>query len=186
MINENVQEIYFIQSFQAVAFHPNGKYLATGSVDQTIRLWCITSGKLLRVLTDCRLPVHKIVFSPNGKWLAAAGEESRVRIFDLASSAQIYELKDHLSAISDVIWSGDNQLIATATVNGVIRLYDIADLDGKTNSPIVEMKVGAAGTSSNAQSNGATTFLNQYGTHCKKLVKIKFNEDGSLSCVGSV
>lgn len=170
--------------FQAIAFHPNGKYLATGSVDQTIRLWCITSGKLLRVLTDCRLPIHKITFSPNGKWLAAAGEESRVRIFDLATSSQIYELKDHPSAVSDVIWHADNQMLATATVSGVIRLYDVTDLDDKTSSPIAETKVGGAGTSS--ATCATTTLLNQYGTHCKRVVRIKFNGDGSLSCVGSV
>lgn len=154
-------------------------------MDQTIRLWCITSGKLLRVLTDCRLPVHKIAFSPNGKWLAAAGEESRVRIFDLATSSQIYELKDHPSAVSDVIWHADNQMMATATVSGVIRLYDVTDLEDKSNNPVIETKVGVAGTSS-TQLNCATTLLNQYGTQCKRVVRIKFNEDGSLSCVGSV
>lgn len=77
-------------------------------------------------------------------------------------------------------------MIATATVNGVIRLYDVADLECKSSSPIVETKLGAASTSTNTQSNGPTTLLNQYGTHCKRVVKIKFNGDGSLSCIGSV
>uniref|UniRef100_A0A336M040 CSON005522 protein n=1 Tax=Culicoides sonorensis TaxID=179676 RepID=A0A336M040_CULSO len=170
------------QDVTTIAFHPNGNYLATGSVDQTIRLWCITSGKLLRVLTDCRLPIHKIAFSPNGKWLAAAGEESKVRIFDLATSSQIYELKDHPSAVSDVIWHSNNQILATATMSGVIRMYDINDLDEKTNNPVSEIKTGPAATSS---SQCTTNLLNQYGTQCRTVVRIKFNGDGSLSCIGS-
>ncbi|XP_063705048.1 transcription initiation factor TFIID subunit 5 [Culicoides brevitarsis] len=161
------------QDVTAIAFHPNGKYLATGSVDQTIRLWCITSGKLLRVLTDCRLPVHKIAFSPNGKWLAAAGEESRVRIFDLATSSQLYELKDHPSAVSDVVWHADNQKLATATTSGVIRLYNVGDFE-------------SGATSSDTKTGGGATLLNQYGTQCKRVVRIKFNGDGSLTCIGSV
>lgn len=59
---------------QAIAFHPNGNYLATGSTDLTVRLWCVTSGKLIRVFTDCHLPVHCVSFSPDGKLLAAAGQ----------------------------------------------------------------------------------------------------------------
>lgn len=116
------------------------------------------------------MPVHKISFSPNGKWLAAAGEESRVRIFDLATSAQIYELKDHSSAVSDVIWQADNQMLATATTNGVIRVYNASDFE----SLPTETKVGTA------------TLSNQYGTQCRRVVRIKFNGDGSLSCIGSV
>lgn len=123
--------------------------------------------------------MHKIAFSPNGKWLAAAGEESRVRIFDLATSSQLYELKDHPTAVSDVIWHTDNQMLATATTSGVIRLYDISESD--TNA-LNEVKV-TAGTSTN---NCATNLLNQYGTQCKRVVRIKFNENGSLTCVGSV
>lgn len=58
---------------QCIAFHPNGNYFATGSADTTIRMWCVTTGKLLRIFTECHLPVNTISFSPDGKLLAAAG-----------------------------------------------------------------------------------------------------------------
>jgi transcription initiation factor TFIID subunit 5 len=61
---------------QCIAFHPNGNYFATGSTDTTIRMWCVTTGKLLRIFTECHLPVNAISFSPDGKLLAAAGEFS--------------------------------------------------------------------------------------------------------------
>jgi transcription initiation factor TFIID subunit 5 len=69
--------LYFIKILcfkQCIAFHPNGNYFATGSADTTIRMWCVTSGKLLRIFTECHLPVNTISFSPDGKLLAAAGK----------------------------------------------------------------------------------------------------------------
>lgn len=140
---------------------------------------------MLRVFTDCRLPVHKVAFSPNGKWLAAAGEESRVRIFDLATSSQIYELKDHPSSVSDIVWQADSQKLATATVNGTIRTYDVSELEINTSNFDVKVSV-AHNSSSSGSYHPQATLLSQYGSHCKRLVRLKFNEDNGLSCIGSV
>lgn len=64
----------FFFLFKCIAFHPNGNYFATGSADTTIRMWCVTSGRLLRIFTESHLPVNAISFSPDGKLLAAAGK----------------------------------------------------------------------------------------------------------------
>lgn len=114
--------------FQCIAFHPNGNYLATGSSDHSVRLWCTTSGKLMRVFADCRQAVTSLAFSADGKMLAVAGDESKVRIFDLAAGAQLSELKDHTSSVSSVAWGAHNQQLATACTDGSLRLWDIKKL----------------------------------------------------------
>lgn len=110
---------------QAVAFHPNGNYIATGSADLTVRLWDVTSGKLLRVFIDCHLPVNCVSFSPDGKYLAAAGEESKIRIFDLAAGSQFTELKDHSATINSIIWSPNGTKMASCCADGSLRVYTI-------------------------------------------------------------
>lgn len=113
---------------QCIAFHPNGNYLATGSADHSVRLWCATSGKLMRVFADCRQAVTSLAFSSDGKMLAVAGDESKVRIFDLAAGAQLSELKDHPTSVSSLAWGAHNQQLVTACIDGSLRLWDIKKL----------------------------------------------------------
>lgn len=85
----------------------------------------MTSGKLLRVFTECRLPVHSVSFSPDGKYLAAAGEEPKVRIFDLASSSQLIELKEHSSTITSITWNAMGTKLISGCADGSIRIFSI-------------------------------------------------------------
>src|SRR5207248_10388883 len=60
------------QAVSSVAFSPDGKLLATGSLDKTVKLWNAESGKEIAMLrTSGPLPVTHVEFSPNGRLLAA-------------------------------------------------------------------------------------------------------------------
>lgn len=91
----------------------------------TVRLWDVTSGKLLRVFIDCHLPVHCVCFSPDGRYLAAGGEESKIRIFDLAAGSQLNELKDHSADVNNIVWNSSSSKLGSCCADGSVRVYSV-------------------------------------------------------------
>ncbi len=74
----------------SVAFSPDGKTLATGSWDYTVKLWDLATGRVRATLHQHPgdVWVMSVAFSPDGNTLATAGEDSQrgvLKLWDVAT-----------------------------------------------------------------------------------------------------
>ena len=72
-----------------MAYSPDGAFLASGSLDKTIRIWNITEGKEIKKLEGHLDKVYSVTYSPDGAFLASGSGDGTIRIWNVAEGKEI-------------------------------------------------------------------------------------------------
>jgi len=114
-------------SVDSIAFSPDGKRLASGSDDKTVRVWDAETGAtVLGPLRGHNDSVSSIAFSPDGKRLASGSWDKTVRVRDAETGATVLGLlKGHDHSVNSIAFSPDGKRLASGSRDKAIRVWDI-------------------------------------------------------------
>jgi WD40 repeat protein/nitrous oxidase accessory protein NosD len=110
----------------SVAFSPDGRLLASGSRDYTIKLWEVATGSLVRTLEGHTNWVNSVAFSPDGRLLASGSSDRTIKLWEVASGSLVRTLSGHTSDVNSVAFSPDGRLLASGSDDRTIKLWEVA------------------------------------------------------------
>lgn len=108
----------------AVAFSPDGRFLASGWANQRIRIHEVATGLELRSLPGHGASINSLGFSPDGRLLVTASDDKTARVWNFSSGSPLLVLAGHTDAVRSVAINRSGTRIATGCDDGFVRLWD--------------------------------------------------------------
>ncbi len=111
----------------SVHFSPDGNLIASGSVDNTLRLWQTSKGSLLRTMRGHPFPVVAAEFSPDGVSLVTGSTDGLIRIWRVSDGRLLKELHGHAGRIKSLDISNDGRYIISCADDYTVRVWRMND-----------------------------------------------------------
>ncbi|MCY3872349.1 MAG: hypothetical protein OXG87_22625, partial [Gemmatimonadetes bacterium] len=192
-LEEHTREI------SSVVFSPDGKMLASGAEDNTVKLWDVATGENTATLEEHTSWISSVAFSPDGATLASGSGDRTIKLWDVATGENTATLEGHGVEVLSVIFSPDGTTLASGSNDKTIKLWDVATgknistFEGHTEG-ITTVAYSPDGTTLASGSNDKTIKLWDVATsvniatlegHTGWVQSVAFSPDGKTLASGS-
>jgi WD40 repeat protein len=180
-------------------FGPDRRWLASGSADNTIRLWDVESGSELRALAGHHSWIKSLAISRSGETLASGSNDRTVKLWDVSSGRELATLSGHNGPVEVVLFSPDDRWLVSASTDATVKIWERASgrevqiLKGHTagitslafSSDGRTLATGSADNSIKIWETANWSLLRNLTKHTAKITTLAFGPNGQRLASGS-
>ena len=110
-----------------VALSGDGKLIAAGGREGTLKIWEAGTGRELFTLAGHKRGVWDLAFSPNNQLLASAGPDADIKLWSMATGREVVTLVGHSGGVGAITFSPDGKKLASGSQDRMVMVWNIAD-----------------------------------------------------------
>ena len=109
----------------SVVFSRDGKLIASGSWDHTVRVWDAFNGMELQCMVTHTDRVNSVALSPDNRWVVSGSDDGTVRIWDWRQDTERTCLKRNHGPVHSVCIAPNGEIVAISSGDGTVTLWQV-------------------------------------------------------------
>lgn len=106
-----------------VSFSPDGRYVASASFDNSIKLWDGRDGKFIATFRGHVAPVYQTAWSSDCRLLVSCSKDTTLKVWDVKTRKLLSDLPGHQDEVYAVDWSVDGKRVASGGKDKSVRIW---------------------------------------------------------------
>jgi WD40 repeat protein len=108
-----------------VALTPDGRRAVSASLDETLKVWDLETGRALRTLEGHLDKVWGVAVTPDGRRAVSASEDGTLKVWDLDTGRELHSLRGHSASVRAVAVSPDGHRAVSASEDKTLKMWDL-------------------------------------------------------------
>ena len=108
----------------SLALSPNGRDLAYGTYDRTVKICSTATGAEKITLRGHKGYVYAVAFRPDGKQIVSGSTDNMIKLWDARTGAELATLTGHQGSVFSVSFDSNGHRIVSGSSDGTIRMWD--------------------------------------------------------------